>query len=240
MFESPDIYELLAIRAGQATAICGFLYTLYRVLKGPAFRMYSTIQAIRMLPAQMADIQQSLRDLSSHVVSMRTRLEAVDQRVAEVEYELKPNGGGNLRGAVERLENAQIITTTTAEYVLTDSGVATFMCNPSGEFVKLSRSLALMLGFQGEQLMGHGWRNAIDREHAPEIIGAWESAIADRREFHRVVKFRSPDGALVCARMLAGPMANTRMEHIGYTGVVRPMRCKDCKRSECVPRTQQK
>ncbi len=138
------------------------------------------------------------------VVNVGTRLDDMTVKIDQVVKEVTTNGGGSIKDAVLRLEEAQnktqsattrIEATQTAAMQLT--GKAFWRSNPEGACTFASVNLSRLTGATPEQMQGAGWVSYVKKEDRASVKTEWDNAVKDQREFHMKYAYVHSDGQLV-------------------------------------------
>lgn len=104
--------------------------------------------------------------------------------IDELRSELRPNGGKNLRGSIDRQE---IISTL----LLSESDNAIFICDKDGEMTYANPALCEMFGLPQEKMLGRGWTAAIDEKTRNEVWQSWMDTIKNGLPYSRTLKIEN-------------------------------------------------
>lgn len=138
------------------------------------------------------------------------------QRVTFIYDELRPNGGGSIRDAINRIEAQQVA-------FLHLTGKAYWLSDPDGRCKFASTRLAAIMGVAPNQVLGFGWVSSVAPEHRVPVRLEWESAVRDRREFHSEYAYVHPDGTRVQVKGHAIPVIHAQTEAmVGMIGWAEP------------------
>ena len=112
-----------------------------------------------------------------------------DQILAEILYELKPNGGYSLKDTVNRIEQNQKELRLKAQIVAVAQSLQQNMLNiavarfdDDGLLVEANQPCLHLLGLTHREALGSGWKNAIAEDARGSIATEWCCSIDDRRD----------------------------------------------------------
>lgn len=221
-------YESLATTEkliGVLVAGSGLLWFLWRrVLKSPMAKFSARVTALLDIPGDVAEMKQ--------------QVSVIGEKVSRVEKETRTNDGSSIRDSLLRLEENSHLLIQSFDILLTDSEIAVFKTDETGACVMVNRAFAQLMGRQVEEILGHGWRNCLDKHEAEDVVEQWLTCVTDRREFHRIVRFRKVTNELICARVRAYPVRGVRGGFVGHHAMVKPQECRGCSVPDCPGRQE--
>jgi PAS domain S-box-containing protein len=144
--------------------------------------------------------------------------------LAQVAEELKPNGGGSLRDAVDRIDNrsARSDAFQRAAWSFWDeSGL--YEADTEGRCVWVNRAYRRISQRETEELLGQGWIVAIAPGDRDAVLREWEHCIADERDFTMDYKMVNAHGELIAVKGMAVPLRDDDGTVIGWLGRVLPL-----------------
>jgi len=111
-----------------------------------------------------------------------------------ISKEFKPNGGSSLRDATNRLEQttSRIAARQTALINLNPEPI--FESNTSGEYILANQAWSELTGLSTDDALHYGWINTIHPDDLDRVRAAWESAVADHRDFTQTFRIVTPKG----------------------------------------------
>lgn len=153
--------------------------------------------------------------------STRRAWDDMVQKVDRIDSELRPNGGGSIRDAIDRVELRQVVASRVQDALLVDQGVGCMQFDTAGACKDVNRGMCYLTGRPVPDLIGHGWLDAIDESERKHVTDTVRSAMAQNREF--IVRFhvRTPAGALQRVRMAAFVVRTRSGTADGYVALVR-------------------
>lgn len=114
----------------------------------------------------------------------------LQDEVAGISKQVRPNGGGSLMDAVTRTESAvqrhgsalqEVRGLLRAQSDMADDGA--FQCTPDGRNTFVNLTYARMLGVGKADLLGNQWKNYIAKEDAAAFLAANAAALSEHRPF---------------------------------------------------------
>jgi PAS fold. len=107
---------------------------------------------------------------------------------------LCPNGGSSIKDSLDRIEDKQHFFGSFLKTQLNAHNKALFEASATGECIWINRPHARMTGFTTNEMMGHGWVNAIAPECRKNFKLMWDKSVALGAEFDEDVWYIKPDG----------------------------------------------
>lgn len=185
---SADGFEVLLTLLAKAVTVIAALYAGWR-WGLPRFKQWHASR--REMRAALMQLPQVVRTVG--------HLNALDQGLTSILYELKPNGGGSLRDTIERIsdrtialqrEHALLVEEVRA-HMDRDDACAVFVADAQGQQTWASRSYLRWVNRSREEVLGRGWINTVYPDDRERVRDEWASAIAEQREF--VLRYRMQD-----------------------------------------------
>ena len=125
-------------------------------------------------------------------------------KVAGIEKQVRPNGGGSLMDAVTRIEVsslehgeaiAEVRAMVRAQNDMADDGA--FQCTPGGSNTFVNLTYARMLGVGKADLLGNQWKNYVHPDDAVAFLAANNAALSEHRPFFGRTRMVRSDGEVV-------------------------------------------
>lgn len=160
----------------------------------------------------------------------------------EILKEYKPNGGGSMRDALNRLEDRITRTQQYTKLILrmhriSDEyqGLATFVTDEEGRCTYANSHYLDIVGLTFEEMREYGWKNAMEAEEKERVWDQWLEAVEEQRDFHMAVNYRNyRTGKLMCCKVDAYVVKNED-GLIGWAGYVQPVERGDGRSGHSCP-----
>lgn len=188
------------------------------VLISTAFVAYRGPRLFRWVKQKVKGLFAALRAIGelAHIMPHLHKLAGMEATLGTIRAQVMPNGGSSLNdkmtralGMCERTEHAvTLLSATVRAHYDGDPVVAKFEANMAGGFTWASRSLLRWCNTGLEQMVGMGWTNCIAEHDRDRVRDEWESAVAERREFHLRFALRNHDGREFLVDASATPVFN--------------------------------
>jgi PAS domain S-box-containing protein len=139
----------------------------------------------------------------------------------ELKAEFKPNGGGSMKDAINRVEeglgtaNRNIATVSQRQlqmYNLDYTGI--WETDASGFCNYVNPAMARLADASPDEFRGTGWKNLVHPADRAELAAAWASAVAEKRDFNFAYRFRNNVAVRVSGRRMFAPTG----EIVGWIG----------------------
>lgn len=207
--------EFVAKLGGAATAI----YLLLR------YGRDALAGVVRWWRDTMA-IGTALRALPTVIPSMG-RIEGIEQSLASVLREVRPNGGSSMRDELRRMGDtvrqtqAGLTVLANTQRVMFDAGeTAVFECTAEEGNTYVNHVYQRWTGLTEAQLLGFGWVNAIALPDRAAVREEWDEAVEDEREFRMAYRLLDRDGKPIDVFAHASPVRGMDGELLKWVGVV--------------------
>lgn len=138
----------------------------------------------------------------------------------EVKAEVKPNGGGSMADAVNRIEEQIHILNywMTAFQNLYEKPI--FKADNLGHNVWANNSYLKLVGASLPEVEGHGWLSYVEDNERPKVSLEWESAVKEGRSFDLTYTLHNNiHNKKIRVRRIAYPIIVKR-KLAGYIGTV--------------------
>jgi PAS domain S-box-containing protein len=138
------------------------------------------------------------------------------------------NGGSSMFDAVARLESGQgairdqlTLLEAHVAAVRDGSGVLSFLTDASGSWLQCSRPLLELMGMEQGEVIGNGWKNALDTACAEAFVQRWRSAVDEQRDYYGEIGLRNVrTREVVPVRMFVDVIHDPTGELRGWVGRV--------------------
>lgn len=167
----------------------------------------------------------------------------MDQVLENSEYihrELKPNGGGSLRDAVNRIDDR--VDTINERQQRAELRLAALNMNAphgivetevNGKCVWVNRTLCRWAGRTVGEFMGAGWLTMIQSRHRDRVAHAWKQAVEDGSELEICFCIQDIDGDVIPVYMLAHPLRDKNGGIHGHVASITQVFCTSDKCETC-------
>lgn len=167
----------------------------------------------------------------------------MDQVLTNSEYihrELKPNGGGSLRDAVNRIdqrvdkidERQQRAELRLAALNMS-APHAIFETNLEGKCVWVNRTFCRWSGRTVAEFMGSGWLNTVHPRHRARVEQAWDSAVEDGNELEMFFCIQDIYGDTMPVHMVAHPLRDQSGKVHGRVASITQVTCTNSNCNNC-------
>jgi PAS domain S-box-containing protein len=109
---------------------------------------------------------------------MEKRLNAQDVKLATIEKEVTPNGGGSLKDIVKSTNDLALVSDLRTKQMIVVHPTAMYECEPiQGKCTNANITLCELFGLDEPRMLGNGWLTAIDPHHRQECWDGYQAAI---------------------------------------------------------------
>lgn len=146
--------------------------------------------------------------------------------IEKMHEEFRPNGGGSLRDAINRIETRLLAEQQTrrALSMVLDVDVAIFERDAAGLCLWINQCYSNISGLSLAEAKNYGWINAIDPRERDRVVNEWDSAIKQKRSFqmeYRIINTQT--GIPTKVKCNSCPLHDDKDEIIGYVGTLTPI-----------------
>jgi len=206
-----------------------FLAIQVVALLGAAGALYGAFS--KMYARWGLPLRERLRRLVSSIEKIPdvvSTVESLHVRVATLHAEVRPNGGSSLRDAVDRVEQTLLFREFAQESFMSEMGVATFVTDSEGLFIKVNREFCRITVLTEEECMGDRWINAVPERERERTVSSWRLAVRDKRDWTlRNAKLQTAEGVEFPVRIFAYAVKDRNRNFVGHHGFVRRERSTD-------------
>ena len=117
------------------------------------------------------------------------RLAGLDERLKDVQYEMKPNSGKSMRDELGRITTSLAENTWLTQQAISLTGSIAFRSDVAGQCVWVSEEWSKITGMSLEQARGNGWIQAIDERDRDTVYHDWIESCGHRRPFEHVYRY---------------------------------------------------
>lgn len=190
-----------------ASAVAGIAFGAWRAVRS---RVIPYLNGIKALPAICSSMPSP------------SRMQAMEQTLASIAKEVRPNGGSSLRDAVERTEKSVIILSGVMRaHHSADDTYARFEADGIGLWSWANPTLLHWVERSMHEVDGYGWINSVGLDDRPRIRDEWERAVAERREFSARFHLRTTRGREFLVECIATPVPNNGDQVERWVGVIK-------------------
>lgn len=156
-------------------------------------------------------------------VSAIEMIERIAPEIQRISAEVRPNSGGSLRDAIDRIERAGLQDRGSRRALSMALNIGLFDADTEGGFTWVNRRFSDLTGLGLEEARGAGWHLAIHPSQRREIVAQWDEAVARRRQFRERVRIISVEtGAEESVLVEAWPISDSNERLVGFAGFVKP------------------
>jgi len=150
------------------------------------------------------------------------RMHAMEQTLASIAKEVRPNGGASLRDSVERTEKSvAILGGVMRAHHSADDTYARFEADGIGLWSWANPTLLHWVERSMHEVDGYGWINSVGLDDRTRIRDEWERAVAERREFSARFHLRTTRGREFLVECIATPVPNNGDQVERWVGVIK-------------------
>ncbi len=130
-------------------------------------------------------------------VHLYNTLGQLPEQLASIAAELKPNGGGSMRDAVNRIELGQHVNRATMRAYSETPEFGRFETNEKGECGYADRTFLRWVQRTPDEVKGWGYLNCICDDEREDVREAVETNVRQGAEFSRRLRLQPVDGPLL-------------------------------------------
>lgn len=159
----------------------------------------------------LAKARATRRAYREAMAKVPTQIQGLVESVQGIEKQVRPNGGGSLMDAVNRIEGSakqhglaieeiRCSITSIDAIVRAQSDLAvdgSFECSPDGANTWVNMTYARMIGVGRMDLMGNAWKNYIHPDDRDFFLPANAAALAEHRPFNGRCRMSRSDGETI-------------------------------------------
>ncbi len=156
------------------------------------------------------------------------------EKVNTIEAEMKPNGGGSLRDAIDRIHAITLRLDQRQRNFFQFDPNGIFEMDATGQIIWVNRAYLDIIHRHPEDILGFGWRSCISEHDRHRVITEWEYAVKDKRDFVVKMGLLSMEGEEVPVEARALRMLDDKGNLIGHLGFMSrldqpPIGCRWCR-----------
>ena len=197
-----DVAKILGVLAAASGALVGVI-TMAR---------YGKIWATKFKDYTVAWFK-----MPTVVQEQSEKIHAIEQLVNK---ELTANGGSSIRDAISRIDKRQILDETRNRAMLEQLGVPFWEADADGKLIYLSQEFCRLTNRLVDEMLGHGWINALHHDYRDEVIKEWNDALAQGRGFTMNFSYVTPNGIEVPVKVETILLKDKAGHTIGHIGKV--------------------
>lgn len=141
---------------------------------------------------------------------------ALAKQIDEIHKEIRTNGGGSIKDAVNELRQSFALENARWKIVTEHLDIIAWESDVNGKTTWVSNSMCRLLGRQSEELLGMNWRSIIwedDREH---VLEAWDDATSRKISFYLTYSWRHKNGTKIPVLAESHIIKNYKNECVGF------------------------
>lgn len=193
----PETWQQIQAWLVSLSTVTGILYGLWRYGIRP--------RVLKPARAAWERISTALGDLAG----LKTQVETLRGSVEQVRQEVTSNGGGSVKDAVNRIEQAMDMQYGKLMAIIATATEPILQMDADGDVVDVNHAFELLSGYSRTDMYGWGWVNAVDERDRSAVIDDWAAAREHKRFFARAFRLATRDGREVPIRVLAKPVVST-------------------------------
>jgi|GEM_PF-5842924 hypothetical protein len=139
----------------------------------------------------------------------------MENRIANIEYEMTPNGGASLKDAVSRMELKFFQLSEYSRVKREQDYVPTIEFDMKGELTYANKAFLNLVGRTYFEVKNKGWVNSLDTEDIRKIPKALNNAIEDKRNLETEVILSTPENIKIHTFMKANIIGSEKTS-LGY------------------------
>lgn len=170
---------------------------------------------VSLAPLYFKVVRPAVLTVRSHM-RMIASLPSINESLEQLVAEMRTNGGGSLRDAVNRIEQVQEINRQLIQAVYVHGY---FRTDESGLVVECSRSLCRTYGRTESELMGNSWCSWIVAGDRERVRDEWFSAVTQQRDFDEQFGIKLPDDGIIMVRARAGTLTSRGGAYLGHLAI---------------------
>lgn len=186
--------------------------------------------------AALVGLWSACREIGAGVIALRQlpmvmpalgKVQGLEESVASILKEVRPNGGGSMRDELRRLGESQrrtevglTLLANTQRVMYDAADTAVFECDPEEGNTYVNHVYQRWTGLGERELLGFGWINAIAPHDRAAVREEWESAVEDQRDFRMRYQLATADGRTHDVTAHASPVRDIDGVVSKWVGVV--------------------
>lgn len=148
------------------------------------------------------------------------RLDELSTKLNFIVSEMTVNGGASIKDQLNRVEEVCSLTNERQRARMLDSDDLVFESDENGDVIWVNRTYARTVQRVTQELLGHGWVNAIAPDYRERVTESWYNSVAEDREFEMSFEFATPDGDTFPVILRSYKMRDPRKATIGFLGTI--------------------
>ena len=150
----------------------------------------------------------------------------LDEKLAPVLKELRPNGGSSLADQVQVVITKLEHHSGRVRAFNRDAHEGMFESSPTGECVWVNRTYCRITERTESEVLGWGWLNTLHPEDEEAVREHWNDCVKEGRDYSRTQRFITPSGETILASVRAQPIRDSKGNLLGLMGFLRKV--EDC------------
>ena len=176
MLEADLIIKIAAL-IGALVALIGFARKALSWFCTRTKRMFRRLAGVEAVEANLTTLTATTTKLSATTERL---VEGMDALLTEI----RPNGGGSLRDAIDRIEERQVIFDGRSRALMHEGQNIVLEAGVDGYCTWANRRYSQLTGQSKEEYKGHGWMNMVCAEDRAKVEEEWDQVIREDRGFN--------------------------------------------------------
>lgn len=133
--------------------------------------------------------------------------------------EFRPNGGGSMKDALNRIETRQLIEVQVRKALNNDAIYGIWESDAEGKCTYVNRTYQRIVGLNHDDLLGWGWINIVHTDDRAKLAQDWEQTLKQEREWHAEFRVVRPSDETTTPVISVGhPLKGRDGKLKGYVG----------------------
>lgn len=147
------------------------------------------------------------------------KLTKIFDQIDFIAEQLKPNGGGSLRDAIDQIHAEMDTSIQRQRLTMMDNSTPMFETNKDGVCIFANNAYLELVDRRFEEIQGNGWMTALHPEDREWVTQEWLSAVEQDRIFELSgYRYLTPGGIERAVFCKALPMHNRKGINCGWIG----------------------
>jgi PAS domain-containing protein len=196
--------------AGLIMTLMGAFFSWYKgkmdALKLPSIDFYKAdkIEREALMDQRFSLIAGEMADLNA--------------KICDILYEVKPNGGGSMKDAVNRIGNSVDMLGSRYQVFIDSDAKPFFEANAQGHMLYVNRAYLAVVERGAAECVGNGWINTVVPSERSRVIHEWNASVTEQRAFECSYRILTPAGAAILVASRAQPILSDAGTTVGWLG----------------------
>lgn len=118
------------------------------------------------------------KKLNDQAALLDQRLNEQDKKLATIEKEVTPNGGGSIKDMISNINSLALIANLRTRRIISTNPTAIYECEPvDGKCITANSALCEMFGLSEAEMLGAGWLTAIVPDQRQKCWEGYQKSI---------------------------------------------------------------